>query len=309
MTKQFFDYAFFKGKIVPIEQANVPIMTNALQYGTGFFGGIRTYYNADDKAAYIFRLKDHCARFVNSAKLLEVSLPYSAEELFDIIKNLAEKNNPNTDAYLRPFAYVGNTALGPNLVNTTMDFALYMIPLKNYIPVHKGLSVCISKWQRIPKEAIPVRAKASGIYINSALARKEASDGGFDEAILLGAKGNVSEGSAENIFIVKDNVLITPSLSEDILEGITRRTIMELAKEMDIALQEKPISREELFNADEVFMTGTGCQVAWVKSIDKHMIANGKIGPITRKLQQKYFNIVRGIDKDHISWRTKLIID
>lgn len=309
MTKDFFDFAFFKGDIVPIEQANVPVMTNALQYGTGFFGGIRVYYNADDKAAYIFRLKDHCARFVNSAKLLEVTLPYSADELFDIIKSLAEKNNPKTDAYLRPFAYVGSTALGPNLVNTTMDFALYMIPLSEYIPVDKGLSVCISKWQRVPKEAIPVRAKASGIYINSALARKEASDGGYDEAILLGANGKVSEGSAENIFIVKDNVLITPSLSEDILEGITRRTIMELAKEMDITLQEKPISKEELLNGDEVFMTGTGCQVAWIKSIDKHMIADGKIGPITKKLQQKYFNIVRGIDKDHAGWRTKLTTD
>ena len=309
MTKEFFDFAFFKDNVVPIEQANVPIMTNALQYGTGFFGGIRAYYNTEDKAAYIFRLKDHCARFVNSSKLLDVSLPYSADELFDIIKNLVEKNNPKTDAYLRPFAYVGTTALGPNLVNTTMDFALYMIPLKEYMPVDKGLSVCISRWQRIPKEAIPVRAKASGIYINSALARKEASEGGYDEAILLGANGNISEGSAENIFIVKDSVLITPSLSEDILEGITRRTIMELAKEMDITLQEKPISKEELIAADEVFMTGTGCQVAWIKSVDKTVIDQGKLGPITKKLQQKYFNIVRGIDKDHADWRTKLIIN
>lgn len=309
MTKEFFDFAFFKGNVVPIEQANVPIMTNALQYGTGFFGGIRAYYNAEDKAAYIFRLKDHCARFANSAKLLEVSLPYSADELFDIVKSLVEKNSPKTDAYLRPFAYVGTTALGPNLVNTTMDFALYMIPLKDYMPVDKGLSVCISKWQRIPKESIPVRAKASGIYINSALARKEASDGGFDEAILLGANGNISEGSAENIFIVKDNVLVTPSLSEDILEGITRRTIMELAEEMNVVLKEKPVSKEELLNSDEVFMTGTGCQVAWIKAVDKHTIADGNIGPITKKLQKKYFNLVRGIDKDHADWRTKVNID
>lgn len=301
-----FPYAFFKGKVIPIEQAQVSIMTNALQYGTGFFAGVRAYYNENDKAAYVFRLDDHVTRFLNSAKLLDVKMPYGHDALKQIILDLIKKNQPDTDVYLRPFAYVGNTELGPNLANTTMDFALYMIPLKEYMPVSKGLSLVISKWRRIPADAIPTRAKASGGYINSALARKEATDGGYDEAILLREKGDVSEGSAENLFIVKDGVVITPALTEDILEGITRRSILKMCQDMGIPTEDRPVHKDELFSANEAFMTGTGCQVAWVSQIDKKPIGNGEIGPITKRLQEKFFAVVRGTTSDYADWRTKI---
>ncbi len=309
MKTTAFPYAFFQGKIVKIEDAKVSVMTNALQYGTSFFGGIRAYYNEDTGSFYVFRLEDHCARFVNSAKLLGVRLPYTAPQLQAIVIQLIQENQPETDAYLRPFAYVGNTELGPNLAGITMDFALYMIPLKEYMPVSKGLSVVISQWRRISAGAIPTRAKASGGYINSALARKEATDGGYDEAILLRENGNLSEGSAENIFIVKAGKVITPALSEDILEGITRRSILQLCKDAQIPTEQRPVTKLELLAADEVFLTGTGCQVAWVRSIDKQAVGSGKIGPITAQLQKRFFDIIRGLTPDYADWRTKLDLE
>lgn len=301
-----FPYAYFKGKVIKIEDAKVSIMTNALQYGTAIFGGIRGYYNADEKSLYVFRLDDHCKRFLSSVKILGCSFPYSLEQMKKIIIDLIKKNNPTINCYLRPFGYVGNTELGPNFANTTLDFSIHMIPLEEYMPVSKGLSLTVSSWQRISDNAIPTRAKISGGYANSALARKEATDGGFDEAILLNSRGYVSEGSAENIFLVRDGKLITPGLSEGVLEGITRRSVMQMAKDMGIKTIERPIERSELYIADEVFLSGTGCQIAWVDKIDKRQIGEGKIGPITKKLQEKFFNIVRGKDKEYKEWTTKI---
>lgn len=300
-----FPYAFFQGKQVKIEDAKVSIQTNALQYGTAIFGGIRGYYNADEKAVYVFRLDDHYKRFLSSARILGTPLPYTLEELKKITLDLVKKNKPTTDAYLRPYGYVGNLELGPNLANTTLDFALYMIPLGEYLPVSKGLNMGVSSWQRISDNAIPSRAKASGGYINSALARKEATDNGYDEAILLNKHGHVSEGSAENFFMIRDGVLITPSVSEGVLEGITRRSVVQIAKDMGIPVEMRSIERTELYVADEIFLSGTGCQVAWVQSIDKRIITE-KIGPITKQIQDKFFSIVRGQDKDYIDWCTKI---
>ncbi len=228
MKTQAFPFAFFQGEIVKIEDAKVSIMTNALQYGTGIFGGIRGYYNLDDKSVYVFRLDDHYKRFLSSARILGCDFPYSLEELKEITIDLIKKNNPKTDSYLRPFGYVGHTELGPNLANTTLDFSLYMIPLGEYLPVSKGLNLKVSTWERISDNAIPSRGKISGGYVNSALARKEATDGGYDEAVMLNKYGHVAEGSAENLFIVRDGKLITPDLSEGVLEGITRRSVFKL---------------------------------------------------------------------------------
>ena len=306
MKVQAFPYAFFQDEFVNIEDAKVSIMTNALQYGTAIFGGIRAYYNAVDKAAYVFRLDDHYQRLLSSAKILGCPIPYTQAQLKDTTIELISKNQPTADAYLRPYAYVGNTELGPNLANTTLDFALYMIELNEYLPVNKGLSLTVSSWRRIPDTAIPSRAKASGAYINSALARKEATDGGFDETILLRENGLVSEGSAENIFLVRDGILITPSVSEGILEGITRRSVVKIAQDMDIPVETRPVEKSELYIADEVFLSGTGCQVAWVESIDTRTIGEGTLGPITKKLQDKFFGVVRGTDPDYTDWRTKI---
>lgn len=303
-----FPYAFFQGKIVPIEDAKVSIMTNALQYGTAFFGGIRGYYNKEKGFISFFRIDDHYKRFLSSANILGCEFPYTQEELKKITLDLIKKNEPQANVYLRPFGYVGNTELGPNFANTKLDFSLHMIPLEEYMPLGKGLSLVVSSWQRISDNAIPTRAKISGGYANSALARKEATDGGFDEAILLNSRGYVSEGSAENIFIIRDGKLITPCLSEGVLEGITRRSVIEIAQDMSIPTVQRPIERSELYVADEVFLTGTGCQVAWVEQIDKRKISSGKIGPITEKLKEKFFNIVRGDDDQYKKWCTKITI-
>jgi branched-chain amino acid aminotransferase len=306
MPATSFPYAFFQGKVVPIEDAKVSIMTNALQYGTAIFGGIRAYYSAKDKATYVFRLEDHYKRLLASADILGCPIPYSLDQLKATTIELITKNHPDTDAYLRPYAYVGNTSLGPNLANTTLDFALYMIPLDEYLSVSKGLKLTVSSWRRVSDNAIPARAKASGAYINSALARKEADDGGFDEAILLHENGNVSEGSAENIFLVRDGVLISPSPVDGILEGITRRSILKIAADLGIPTEVRSVAKSELYAADEVILTGTGCQVAWTESIDKRTIGTGKIGPVTKQLQDKFFGIVRGTDPDYSSWLTKI---
>jgi len=237
---------------------------------------------------------------------LGCKLAYNHDELKKITLDLVKKNKPNTNAYFRPFAYVGNTELGPNLANITLDFALYMIPLEEYMPLGKGLSLIVSSWERISDNSIPSRGKVSGGYVNSALARKEATDGGYDEAIMLNKYGRAAEGSAENLFIVRNDTLITPDLSEGILEGITRRSLLQIAKDMGIPTIERPIERSELYIADEVFLSGTGCQVAWVEQIDKRIIADGKIGPITAKLKDAFFKVVKGEDKKYQEWCTKI---
>lgn len=300
-----FPYAFFENKVVKMEDAKVSVQTNALQYGTGIFGGIRGYYNQKEKAVYVFRLDDHYKRFLSSVRILGCGFPYDKDQLKTITLDLLKKNKPTTDVYFRPFAYVGNLELGPNLANTTLDFTLYMIPLGEYLPVSKGLNMGVSSWQRISDNAIPSRAKASGGYINSALARKEATDNGYDEAIMLNKDGHVAEGSAENFFMIRDGILITPTVSEGVLEGITRRSVIQLAKDMGIPVEARPIERTEIYVADEIFLSGTGCQVAWVHSIDKRVISE-KIGLLTKKLQDKFFSVVRGQDEAYISWCTKV---
>ncbi len=308
MKTKFYQYSFFQGKTIPVVDAKVSIMTNALQYGTAFFGGIRGYFDKDQNAAFIFRFDDHYNRFLSSANILGCKFPYSHGELKKITTDLIKKNKPNTNFYLRPFAYVGHTELGPNLANTTLDFALYMIPLGDYLPVDKGLSLVVSSWERISDNAIPSRGKISGSYVNSALARKEATDGGFDEAIMLNRYGRVAEGSAENLFIIRNKTLITPSLSEGVLEGITRRSILKICENLGIKTLERPVEKSELYIADEVFLSGTGCQIAWVEKIDKRTIGSGKIGEITKKLQKIYFEIVRGKSSDYSHWNTKISI-
>lgn len=300
MKKNYFPFAFFQNKFVPTDKAKVSIMTNALQYGTAVFGGIRGYYNQKRKSVYIFRVKDHYDRILNSLKILAVSLPYSLEQLQEITSQLVKKNNPKTDIYLRPFAYAGSTQLSPNLArDSVFDFLIYMISLGEYLSVDNGLRAMVSSWRRISDSAIPARGKISGAYINSALAKKEAQDRGFDEAIFLTQDGHISEGSGENLFIVRDGVLITPPKSEDILEGITRRSVIELSKDLNIPVEERRIDRSELYLADEAFFSGTAVQIAWIKEIDGRIIGNGRRGKISGKLQDLFFKIVRGENKKY----------
>lgn len=308
MKSDTLPYAFFEKKVVPIEKANISIMTNALQYGTGIFGGIRAYYNKEKKFLSVFRVDDHYKRFLQSINILGVSLPFTKKELVDITLNLLKKNNPKTDTYCRPFAYASSLNLSPNLERDKIfDFALYMIPLGEYLSTTKGLSVMVSSWRRISDNAIPSRAKVSGAYINSALARKEATDRGCDEAILLTEDGHVAEGSAENIFIVHDGVLVTPPKSDDVLEGISRRSIIQIAQDLGIKVEERTIDRTELYICEEAFFSGTGVQVSWIGKVDGRVVGNGKRGPVTAKLQDLYFNILRGNEKKYEHWNTVIL--
>jgi len=301
------EYAFFEGKMVPTGEAKVSVMTNALQYGTGFFGGIRGYWSETKKELNIFRLDDHIARFVQSASIIGVELAYDEAALKKIMLDLVAKNKPTEDVYFRPFAYASSLNLSPNLErDNTFEFALYMMPLGDYLPTDRGIKVCVSSWTRTPDNSIPSRAKISGGYINSALAKKEAMQNGYDEAIFLTANGHVSEGSAMNIFMVRRGVLITPPVSDDILEGITRRSIMEMAKQSGIEVEERSIDRTELYAADELFFTGTGAQISWIESVDRRTIGTGKRGPISAMLQDLFFQVVRGSENKYRNWLTTM---
>lgn len=307
LTTTSFPFAFFEGKVVPIEAAKVSIMTNALQYGTGIFGGIRGYYNKEQGVLSIFRLEDHFHRFMNSLKVIGVALEYSKEDLIKITMDLTKKNNPQTDTYYRPFAYAGSLNLSPNLERDhVFSFAEYMIPLGDYLPTDKGISVVVSSWRRISDNAIPSRAKITGGYINSALAKQEATKNGHDEAIFLSEDGHVAEGSAMNFFMIRDGVLVTPSKENDILEGITRRTVITLAQDLGIRVEERTIDRSELYVADEAFFSGTGAQIAWIQKIDHRVVGKGERGEITGKLQDLFFNIVRGNEPKYDKWCTKI---
>lgn len=297
---------YFSKKFIPLKDANVNIQTHALQYGTGFFGGIRGYWNEEKNNLFVFRLEDHYKRLKNSAKILQMNFPYSYEEFYKITTELLQKGNWKRNVYLRPFIYKSALELSPRLHNVQDDFAMYALPLNDYLDTEKGLRAQTSSWVRLSDNQIPTRSKASGGYINSALAKSEAMQNGFDEAIFLDEKGMVSEGSAENMFFVRENKLITPSVTSSILEGITRKTILTLAKKLNIPVEERDISRTEMYISDEVFFAGTGVQVAWLKEIDHRIIGNGKIGKITREIQELFFSIVKGNQEEYIDWLTKI---
>ncbi len=304
-----FPYIFFNNQFVKAEEAKVSVMTNALQYGTAVFGGIRGYFNQKGNFISLFRIDDHLNRLLQALNILGVPFNYTHRQLKEIIIKLVKKNRPKTDIYLRPFAYAANLGLTPTLnSNEPFAFTVYMIPLGDYLPTHKGLSVCVSSWRRIADNAIPSRAKIAGGYINSALAKAEAVNQGFDEAIFLNQEGHVAEGSAENIFLVKNGVLITPAVSEEILEGITRRSLIQIANDLNIPVEERVVDRSELYVCQEAFFAGTGVQIAWIASIDKRQVGNGQRGKITSRLQDLYFQILRGNEPRYEKWCTKICL-
>lgn len=281
-------------------------MSNAVQYGNAIFGGIRGYVSEDKKNVSIFRIEDHYQRFLKSLKILNKTIRYDVRMLKEITLELARKNKPATDCYFRPFAYATNFEISPDLSKVDFDFALYMIPLGEYLSISKGLKLAISNWIRINDNMIPSRAKICGGYINSSLAKGDAVRIGCDDALMLTQDGHLAEGSGANFFLVRDGAMITSPRYMDILEGITRRTIIELADELKIKVYERPIDRTEVYIADEAFLTGTGAQVAWISEVDGREIGNGKMGPVTVKIQKLFFDIVRGKEKKYSSWLTKV---
>jgi branched-chain amino acid aminotransferase len=299
---------FFDGKFVPEEQAVVSVRTHALQYGTGCFEGIRAYYNEKEDALFAFRLEDHYKRLMLSGRVLCMDVPYSVADLCKITVELLQKNFSKEDIYIRPFLYKSDSLIGNfSLPKLTSSIAIYTVPMGRYVDTDAGVKVGVSSWERVHDNAIPPRAKITGAYVNTALAKSDALQAGFDEAIFLDRNGHVLEGSAENIFIIKDGIAVTPPVSDDILLGITRSTVMTLLHDdLNIQTIERSIGRTELYQADEVFICGTGAEIGPVVSVDNRNVGNGKPGEITSKLKKLYFDTVHGVNKKYSSWFTKV---
>lgn len=298
-------YAFFEGRIVPLEEAKVSVMTHALNYGTGVFEGIRGYWNEENEEIYIFRLREHYVRFLRNTSLVCIGVPYTVDELIELTLDLTRMHGYREDVYVRPLAYKSSAQIGVSMAGVADELTMFVAPFGNYVDIDRGLALCVSSWKRSDDNAIPGRAKVSGNYVNSALIKNEALLNGYDEGITLNYQGYVVEGSAENIFIVRDGVLLTPSVADGILEGITRDTIIKLAlDELGIPTVERSIARSELYYADEIFLTGTGAQVAPVTSVDKRKIGDGEIGPIAIQLQRIYFDVVKGRNPKYLDWLT-----
>lgn len=285
---------FMNGEFIPADQGVISVRTHGFSYGTGCFEGIRGYWNEEDQQIYLFRLHEHYKRLLNSCKILQISLPYTVDQLIEITIELVRHNEQKQNIYLRPVAYKAGEVIGVRLHGLEDHFIMTSEPVGNYIDTG-GLHCGVSSWRRIDDNAIPARAKITGSYVNSAFAKSEAIQNGFDEAIMLTHDGHVSEGSAENIFLVIDGELVTPSPTENILLGVTRDTMMELAhRELGRITRERQIDRTELYIADEIFLCGTGAQFAPVVKVDHRPIGDGKIGPISDALQKLYFDVVRG---------------
>ncbi len=285
---------FMNGEFIPVEQAVIPVRTHGFSYGTGCFEGIRGYWNDEDQQVYLFRLREHYVRFLNSCKILQISLPYTVEQLVDISIELIKRNGQREDVYLRPTAYKSDQVVGVRLHNLEDQIIISSEPFGNYINLD-GLHCGVSSWRRVEDNAIPARAKITGSYVNSAFAKSEAMQNGFDEAIMLTHEGHVSEGSAENIFLLINGEFVTPAPTENILLGITRDTIIELARrEFGRITRERQIDRTELYVADEILLCGTGAQIAPVIKVDHRPVGDGTVGPISKALQQLYFDVVRG---------------
>jgi len=296
-------YAYFRRQIIPLSEAKVGIMTHALHYGTGCFEGIRANWNAEEEQMYLFRPREHFERLLKSCRILKINLPYTVDDFIKIMLEVVAKSAFREDVYVRPLAYKSSEIVGVRLHDLEDDFLMFVTPFGPYLDLDQGIKCCISSWRRISDNMIPPRAKVTGLYVNSALAKTEAHENGFDEAILLTHDGYVSEGSGENIFLVANSKLVTPPSASDILIGITRDTVIKLAKnELGLETVERQIGRSELYVADECFMTGTAAHVTPVVEIDHRKVGTGQIGPVTKQLQQIYFDVEQGKNKKYIDW-------
>jgi branched-chain amino acid aminotransferase len=284
---------YFDGKFVDDAEATVSVRSRALNYGLGCFGGIRGYVADDGQQVLVFRLDAHVQRLAESAKVLYLRMPGTLQEVADLHLELLRRNEVHYDVYMRPLLLHNSTAMAPILDESTTSFTIFCLPLKRYID-KDAIDVCVSSWRRVADNAIPARTKPTGAYLNSALARREAFDGGFDEAILLTESGKVSEGSAEHVFMIRRGTLISPPSTQDNLDGITRRSLVELAADIGIPFAEREIGRTELYVTDELFLCGTGAQITPVKSVDKRPVGDGSIGPVTKKLQAYFDDVVHG---------------
>jgi branched-chain amino acid aminotransferase len=296
-------YAYFRGRIVPYSEAKIGVMTHALNYGTAIFGGIRGYWNEAEEELFIFRPQDHFQRFFNSAKLMVMDIGHTKDELVQTTVELLQKEGFRQDCYVRPLAYFADEIIGVKLHDLQTEVTLFSVPFDKYVTNDTGAHVTISSWRRLDDNAIPARAKVAGAYVNTAFIKTDAVRSGFDEALVLTQDGHISEGSAENVFMMRDGTLFTPPITDNILEGITRRTIIELAEqELGLKVVARSIDRTEVYICDELFMTGTAAQVTAITRVDHRPVADGKMGAVTTKLRKLYDDAVRGKLKKYRHW-------
>lgn len=285
------DFVWMNGKLISWEDATIPVMTHALHYGTGVFEGVRGY--GSNSNLYIFRLREHFERLLESARICDFECGYSAQELENSCIEVVRANKIKEDCYIRPVIFVGFSGINLGFINYPINAVIVAFPFKQYF-TKPGLDVCVSSWTRIYDPVTPPMAKICGNYVNSVFAKREAAKNGYDEAIMLNAGGKVSEATGENVFIVKNEELLTPSVGSSILKGLTRDTILFLADKIGITAVEREIGRSELYTADEIFLTGTAAGIAPVLSVDKKCVRNGKVGPVTEKLAKVYFDLIVG---------------
>jgi branched-chain amino acid aminotransferase len=301
-------WVYFDGELRRYGDAHLGLLTHALHYGTGCFEGIRAYWSERQHRINVFRMADHFARMTGNARMLHMQLPHSVDELCDITIELMRRNDFRTDVYIRPLVFKANEEIGIRFHNLRDGFMIVPVPFGAYVDTTGGIRCQVSSWRRIDDNVAPARSKATGIYINSALAKTEAFLNGFDEAILMTQDGHVCEGSAENLFILRHGQLITPPASENIVEGITRSVLMAFAQdELGVEVVERTIDRSELYVADEVLLCGTGAEVSAVIEIDYRRIGDGEPGPVTRALQDRYFATCKGENDKYASWLTPII--
>ena len=304
------ELAFFEGEIVPVDSAKVGIMTHALHYGTAVFEGIRGNWNPIKEKMFVFRLKEHYERLIKGCKILNMDINYSVQDLCNITIDLIKASEYKEDIYIRPLAYKSEEKVANlKLHELGSSFALMIVPFGDYIDNEKPIRCQTSSWRRPHDSMMPTGVKLSGLYTTSILAKTEAIMAGFDEAILLNFDGSVSEGSGENLFMLRDGDLVTPSETENCLLGITRDCVFEIASnEFGMEIKSRKIHRSEIYLADEVFLTGTAAHITSVGQLDNRNISSGNIGEFTKKMQDKYFKIVKGDEQKYIKWCTEISI-
>ena len=304
MKFSFSKYVWFDGKFVPLNMAMVPVTTHAIHYGTSIFEGIRVYWNS--KNLYVFRLKDHIKRFRNSGKFYNITLNFSDKQIENAVLNLCKKNKIKKSSYIRPFYFVGQYGINLHVTKKAPTHtAIFAFPFGNLFNKN-GITATTSKWRKFSDMSTPTQAKMGGNYLNSILATQDVKQKGFDEAILLDQYGNVSEAPGENIFLVKNDELVTPPLSSSALDGITRKTIITLAKDMNLKIKIRKVSKKELKLADEIFLSGTAAEITPITKIDKKKISSGKVGNLTKLLMTTYSDIVMNKNENYSHWLTKV---
>ncbi len=296
---------YFEGEFRPESQAKISVRSRALNYGLGCFAGVRGYKTDDGLQVNLFRLERHVQRLKHSARILRMRLPGTVEEVMNILTEVVRRNDIHGDVYIRPLLYANSNELSPILDESQTALTVYCMPLGKYLSA-EPIDVCISSWRRIRETALPARTKATGGYLNSALARREAMDNGYTEAIFLTEEGFVSEGSAEHVFILREGTLISPPSTADNLDGITRNTLIALAAELGIPFVERHIGRTELYIADEMFLCGTGAEVTAVRSVDRRVLGDGTRGPLTEKIGKLFDDVVRGRIPARKDWLTPI---